>query len=605
MTGVQTCALPISTKFAKDEYNSYKDANDNGFGYDPTSWKDAKAIGITDPTDYKYAKTVGADNPYDLQVAKAIGAKDSFDLGLAKDIGLSTADDLTYAKQVGVNNKDDFDLAKNVGAQSGVDVTYAKDLGLDTAKDFNYARSVGVNTVDDLNLAKDVGAQKIGDVDYAKLLGIDNSSDFNYARQVGAADVNDYGLAKQVGASDSTDLGVAKEYGISDKDTLKQYADFLGHGTEKASTTTIKGENGTELTIDNEGNLVKYTYDQDGKQQDITDEVQKVASRSGGYTIRGDDGSTLTVNPDGTVSATEAPEDYFAQPGAKKAPVSYARLVGEALKNRSTTQQTQQGGINEATIEATKRMQASPYNKTGYQITQEDIASILPFFLGEEQSYTPQETSGEEPTGAQVEVGGPEGSQIDYLANLGGKPSYLGSLERTQSTEGAQVEPGKDAGAASRGAVFGPPVGTGGGGAGYDRYTSTGPVVGGGGGAGYDQSSAKTPSQDVQDLIQSLRDSGLQDQSDAETARLLSAQGPVAIGRVPVRTQPVGLPAMPAMPAAPASTALAPQGGLPSAHKMPSVVTLPSGDFLIGGNMVVSGKSKQELADILKSFYQQ
>ena len=316
--GAVNAAIDFATKFAKDEYNSYKDANDNGFGYDPTSWKDAKAIGITDPTDYKYAKTVGADNPYDLQVAKAIGAKDSFDLGLAKDIGLSTADDLTYAKQVGVNNKDDFDLAKNVGAQSGIDVTYAKDLGLDTAKDFNYARSVGVNTVDDLNLAKDVGAQKIGDVDYAKLLGIDNSSDFNYARQVGAADLNDYGLAKQVGASDSTDLGVAKEYGISDKDTLKQYADFLGHGTEKASTTTIKGENGTELTIDNEGNLVKYTYDQDGKQQDITDEVQKVASRSGGYTIRGDDGSTLTVNPDGTVSATEAPEDYFAQPGADR-----------------------------------------------------------------------------------------------------------------------------------------------------------------------------------------------------------------------------------------------------------------------------------------------
>ena len=143
-----------------------------------------------------------------------------------------------------------------------------------------------------------------------------------------------------------------------------------------------------------------------------------------------------------------------------------------------------------------------------------------------------------------MEVGGPEGSQIDYLANLGGKPSYLGSLEKTQSTEGAQVEPGKDAGAASRGAVFGHPVGTGGGGAGYDRYTSTGPVVGGGGGAGYDQSSAKTPSQDIQDLIQSLRDSGLQDQSDAETARLLGAQGPVAIGRAPSRA--IGIPAMPA-----------------------------------------------------------
>ena len=177
----------------------------------------------------------------------------------------------------------------------------------------NYARQVGVNTADDLSLAKNVGAQKSTDIDYAKLLGIDNSSDFNYARQIGAADANDYGLAKQVGASDSTDLGVAKQYGISDKDTLKQYGDFLGHGTEKASTTTIKGENGTELTIDNEGNLVKYTYDRDGKPQDITDEVQQVASRAGGYTIRGDDGSTLTINSDGTVSATEAPDDSFAQ----------------------------------------------------------------------------------------------------------------------------------------------------------------------------------------------------------------------------------------------------------------------------------------------------
>ena len=41
--GAVNAAIDFATKFAKDEYNSYKDANDNGFGYDPTSWKDARS----------------------------------------------------------------------------------------------------------------------------------------------------------------------------------------------------------------------------------------------------------------------------------------------------------------------------------------------------------------------------------------------------------------------------------------------------------------------------------------------------------------------------------------------------------------------------------
>ena len=198
-TGVLNAAIDFGVKFAKDEYNAYKEANNNGFGYDAAAWKDAKAIGVTDLKDYQYAKEIGADNPYDLQVGKAIGAKDNFDLQLAKDIGLSTADDFNYAKQIGVSNKEDFDLAKDIGAQNALDIDFAKQLGIDTSQDFGYARNLGVN----------------------------NAEDFNFA--------------KQVGAQDLTDLNVAKQYGITDKDTLSQYSDFLGHGTEKASTSTIKG----------------------------------------------------------------------------------------------------------------------------------------------------------------------------------------------------------------------------------------------------------------------------------------------------------------------------------------------------------------------------
>lgn len=525
-TGVLNAAIDFGTTFAKDEYKAYKEANDNGFGYDATSWKEAKQIGITNPQDYQYAKTIGAENPYDLQVGKAIGAKDNFDLTLAKDIGLSSSDDLNYAKQVGVNNKDDFNLAKDVGAQSSVDIDFAKQLGIDTSQDLNYARSLGLNNADDFN------------------------------------------FAKTVNAADTTDLNIAKEYGIGDKETLSQYSDYLRRGQDRSSEITIAGEDGTQMTVDNEGNLKKYTYvGYDGKPIDITDEVTNVASKANGYQIRGDDGSILTVNADGTVTATEAPDD----PTGVNKPSPYAKLLGIAQQNRTATQATEQGGVNQATQEAAARMRANPLNKTGYQVTAQDIAGILPMFMGQETIYPNAAPSGEGESPL-AEVQADEG--VNYLADMGGKPSYLGDLEQGSATQGAQTQPGKDAGAASRGAVFGPPVGTGGGGAGFDRYTTSGPMEQSGGGAGYGQSSINDiykilqgqsgqSSQVTSDLLQSLRAAGLQDQSDAETQRLLSAQGPVAIGKpvapkVPAATpqmgmMPAGQPAVPSLanPAAP------------------------------------------------------
>lgn len=516
-TGVLNAAIDFGVKFAKDEYNAYKEANNNGFGYDAAAWKDAKAIGVTDLKDYQYAKEIGADNPYDLQVGKAIGAKDNFDLQLAKDIGLSTADDFNYAKQIGVSNKEDFDLAKDIGAQNALDIDFAKQLGIDTSQDFGYARNLGVN----------------------------NAEDFNFA--------------KQVGAQDLTDLNVAKQYGITDKDTLDQYSDFLGRGTEIASTNTIQGANGDELTIDNEGNVVKYTYGTGENQVDLTEEVAK-AARSGGYTLRGDDGSTITINPNGTVSAMEAPEDQYLPSGQKKPSVSYASLIKQAAQNRAITQKSEQGGINEATIAASERMKASPLNKTGYQVTQEDIAGLIPLLLGDGSQQQVTQGESEDSGLAEIDPTGPSNEDINFLGNLGGRPSYLGSLEREQPTEGAQVEPGKDAGAVTRGATFGPPVGVGGGGAGFDRYTSSGPVDPFGGGAGSGQYGL--PSGGV-DIIKTLQSAGLQDQSDAETQRLLNAQGPVAIGRIPPPVKPTGLPAPVAPVAAPAATALAAQANAP------------------------------------------
>lgn len=530
-------AINFAANFAKDEYKSYKEANDNGFGYDATSWKDAKQIGITNPQDYQYAKTIGAENPYDLQVGKAIGARDNFDLTLAKDIGLFSSNDFNYAKQLGVNNKDDFDLAKDIGAQNALDIDYAKQLGIDTSQEFRYARNLGVNNVDDLN------------------------------------------FAKSVNAADATDLNIAKEYGIIDKDTMSQYSDFLRRGQDKSSEIDIAGEDGTQLTIDNEGNLKKYSYiGYDGKPIDITDEVTNVASKANGYQIRGDDGSILTINADGTVSATEAPDD----PTGVNKPSPYAKLLGIAQQTRAAAQATEQGGVNQATQEAVARMRANPYNKTGYQVTAQDIAGILPLFMQEETIYPRASTEGgEESPLAQVQT--PEDSDLNYLADLGGKPNYLGALDRGSETGGAQVEPGKDAGAASRGAVFGPPVGTGGGGASFDRYTTSGPMEPFGGGASYGQSSIndiykmlQSPSAGGQvssDVLQSLRSAGLQDQSDAETQRLLAAQGPVAIGKpVPPKpaatppqmaTMPAGQPALPALanpalmnPAAPSADPL-------------------------------------------------
>lgn len=499
-TGVLNAAIDFGVKFAKDEYNAYKEANNNGFGYDAAAWKDAKAIGVTDLKDYQYAKEIGADNPYDLQVGKAIGAKDNFDLQLAKDIGLSTADDFNYAKQIGVSNKEDFDLAKDIGAQNALDIDFAKQLGIDTSNDFNYARDIGASTAED------------------------------------------YGLAKAIGVKDAIDLDVAKQYGITDKDTLSQYSDFLGHGTERASTSTIRGIDGTELTVDNEGNLVNYTYQTDDGKKDITDEVENVARRAGGYTLRGDDGSTITINEDGTVSATDALEGFYDAPGVKRPPVSYAKLLGTAAKNRAVTQQTEQGGVNEATAKATQLAREGRR-----ELTADDLMGLLTLISGEgQQYYTPTATQeGGEDALAQIAPN----EDINFLGNLGNRPSYLGSLEQEQPTEGAQVEPGKDAGAASRGAMFGPPVGVGGGGAGFDRYTSSGPVNPFGGGAGYGRSSAS-------DMVKTLQSAGLQDQSDAETQRLLNAQGPVAIGRIPPPAPFAGKPAPVAAPAAPAATAL-------------------------------------------------
>jgi hypothetical protein len=518
--GAINAAIDYATKFAKDEYKSYKEANDNGFGYNPDAWKDAKAIGITDLKDYQYAKEIGADNPYDLQVAKAIGAKDNFDLQLAKDIGLNTADEFNYAKQVGAGSKEDFNLAKDIGAQNALDIDFAKQLGIDTSNDFNYARNIGATTADD------------------------------------------YDLAKTIGVKDAIDLDVAKQYGITDKDTLNQYSDFLGRGTERASTSTIHGEKGDTLEIDNEGNVVKYTYGTGENEVDLTDAVAK-AARSGGYTLRGDDGSTITINPNGTVSATEAPDDGYLPGGQKRPSISYARLINQAAQNRAITQKSEQGGINEATIEATERMKANPLNKTGYQVTEQDIAGLIPFFFGQDQSSYQQPTS-EGQSGdsglAEIEPTGPANEDINFLGNLGGRPSYLGSLEREQPTDGAQVEPGKDAGAASRGAVFGPPVGAGGGGAGFDRYTSSGPVDPFGGGAGAGQYGL--PGGNV-DIIKTLQSAGLQDQSAAETQRLLNAQGPVAIGRIPPPVKPTGLPASVAAPAAPAAPVLSAQANAP------------------------------------------
>jgi hypothetical protein len=559
--GAVNAAIDYATNFAKDEYKSYKDANDNGFGYDANAWKDAKTIGITDPKDYQYAKSIGADNPYDLQIGKNVGAKDNLDLTLARDTGVNTADDLNYAKQVGVNNKDDFTLAKDLGIKDSTDFNLAKAVGVDNVDDFKFAKTVGANTAQDFDLAKNIGVKNSDEFNLAKALGVDNSKDFNYAKVVGATTAEDLGIANQIGAKDSTDLNVAKQFGITDKDTFNKYSDFLGHGTEKASTSTIHGADGTELTVDNEGNLVKYTYEGEQGQQDITDEVAKVAKRSGGYTLRGDDGSTITVNEDGTVSATDAPDDTSVMPGAKKPAVSYAKLLGTAAKNRAVTQKTEQGGVNEATAKATQLARSGQR-----ELTTEDLMGLLELMGGGDQQYytpTAAQESGESQL-AQIEPTGPSNEDINFLGNLGGRSSYLGSLERGDLTGDGQVEPGKDAGAGSKGATFGPPVGAGGGGAGFDRYTSSGPVVGGGGGAGYGRSSTG-------DIYKTLQSVGLQDQSDAETQRLLNAQGPVAVGRMPP-SRPAGTPTPAAAPAAPAALAAVDQTATPATGSIDEVL---------------------------------
>ena len=454
------------------------------------------------------------------------------------------------------------------GNSTGV-LNAAIDFGVNFAKDefkaYKEANDSGFGyDADSYRDAKRIGVLDPNDYNYAKTIGAENPYDLQVGRSVDAQDASDLNLAKTIGATDAIDLNIAKEFGLGDKTTMSQYSDFLRRGNEKSSEITIGAEDGTEMVVDNEGNLRSYTYrGVDGSPVDITNEVTNVASRANGYQLRGDDGSILTVNPDGTVSATEAPDNSGFLASVK--PSTYAKLLGVAQQNRSTTQATDRGGVNQATQESAERMRSSPLNKTGYQITGQDIAGILPLFLGQDTSYSPATTEGEESDSGLAQVELPQDSDINYLADMGGKPNYLGALDQGSATQGAQVEPGKDAGAVTRGAVFGPPVGTGGGGAGFDKYYSSGPMQEFGGGAGYGQSSINdiykilqsSPSGSqpgvASDVLQSLRTAGLQDQSDAETRRLLGAQGPVAIG---LPAAPKSIPAALAQTAQPAPTAL-------------------------------------------------
>ena len=90
---------------------------------------------------------------------------------------------------------------------------------------------------------------------------------------------------------------------------------------------------------------------------------------------------------------------------------------------------------------------------------------------------------------------------------------------------------------------------------------------------------------------QSLRDSGMQDQSDAETQRLMSAQGPVAVGRVPTRAQPTGLPA--------ALAPIADINTLPSGEKITPPATLAQMPTYDPTEQI---KKLQEYADALKAY---
>lgn len=523
-----------------------------------------------------FAKNVGATTTYaaiqaaqgkDPTVALLTGGANACAQVIAQEIPgfaelpKSTQDQITRATASAIQ-----------GNTTGV-LNAAIDFGVTFAKDefkaYKEANESGFGyDADSYRDAKTIGILNPEDYRYAKTIGAENPYDLQVGRSVGAKDFSDLSLAKTIGATDAVDLNIAKEFGLGDKTTMGQYSDFLRRGDEKSSEITIGAEDGTEMVVDNEGNLRSYTYrGVDGSPVDITNEVANVASRANGYQLRGDDGSILTVNADGTVSATEAPDDSGFLGSVK--PSTYAKLLGVAQQNRATTQATERGGVNQATQQAAERMRSSPLNRTGYQITGQDVAGILPLFLGQDTYYSPTTAEGEESDSGLAQVELPQDSDLNYLADMGGRPNYLGALDQGSATQGAQVEPGKDAGAVTRGAVFGPPVGTGGGGAGFDKYYSSGPMQEFGGGAGYGQSSINdiykilqsSPSGSqpgvASDVLQSLRTAGLEDQSDAETQRLLAAQGPVAVGRpVPPKapamtpqmsTLPAGQPALPAL----------------------------------------------------------
>lgn len=571
--GAVNAAIDYATSFAKDEYNTYQKANNAGFNYDVDAYRDAQQIGITKPEDYKYAKSVGANSVDDFNIAKSINAQDSSDLGLAKTLGIRTADDLNYAKQVdvqtpedfsfakklGVDSKGDLDYAKQIGVQTPDDYDFAKKLGLESRNDFDLAKILDVKTPDDLNLAKqfelvnkedfdlakNIHPTDINDFNFAKSLGLKTAEDLDYAKMVGVQNADEYDFAKKVGAKDATDLGVAEKYGIEDKDTLKKYSDFLGHGTEKASTSTFKNQDGSEVTIDNEANIVKYTIPTPNGPMDVTNDIAKLASRRGGYTMVGDDGSTLTINPDGTVSAQDAPQDYYsvaeeaAAGKAGKSKLNAYNVVKLAQQNREQTQASEQGGINEETIAATQRMRENPLNKTGYELTAEDVINLYQELAGPQAYYAPQEE--ELPTGADVKVGGQFDQFENYLDGFGERPNYLGNLAK-----GQEMLPGQDQGAPTEGGyTSGPPIG-GGGGAGNERQVYGGPL----------RQSAPTGYQTVggQNIEDQLRSAGLQDQSAAETQRLLNVQGPMAIGQVPRPMVTAGLPSALKPPVAPTVT---------------------------------------------------
>lgn len=346
---------------------------------------------------------------------------------------------------------------------------------------------------------------------------------------------------------------------------------------ETGTSPTVGGIDMSQFPVQDLG---VSPQDWESFQQTLADEgfipSQWKTNDEGGYTIIGDDGSTLTINADGSTSFTEATDTTYTGP-ARQAP-GIKLTPGVPAKTGETTPGTTTPG-------AETPAQAKP------KLSQDDVMSLLAMISGEDFNYQPQQQPTQQkagPTGAQVKVGGGQGSEINYLDELGEKPSYLDTLEQEQPTEGGEVQPGQDAGAITRGET--PPPGREkniGGGAGYGTgYTSKGPVVKGGNVYGsypgtttaqegemtMDQIVAMLRSQSGQGeygsqkdaetarLIRDMQAAGLQDQSDAETQRLANAYGPVAVGKVPVTRPMANLPATVAAPA-----------------KVADINTLPSG----------------------------